>query len=175
MIAALLLPLLVSPIEKLVLWDGSDSCPGVGWVGGQCKTGKISREKGFYRFSTSDRKVFAEWGWQWAPWKPEFKGTDFRPFKKVTIELRFTGTPLSNDLLLSLRSPGDHHLTKNVALQPKDQELMSGKWRKISVTLEELGSLNGKYEPDKVINLIFGTWFDRDGSFTVDVRRIEVE
>ena len=157
----------------LVLWDGKASTPGVGWVGGQCKTAKISRVEGAYRFHTTDPKTFAEWGWQWAPWNPNFEGTDFRPYKTVAVELKVAGPKLPTDLLLSFRSPGDHHLTRNDSLKKRDPKLFNGEWRRIEVPLTDLKGRDEKYDAAHTIQIIFGVWVET-GDFTVDVRRVEL-
>lgn len=159
--------------KPLVLWDGLESTPGVGWVGGQCKTATIKRAENAYRFHTSDPKTFAEWGWQWASWKPEFTGTDIRPYKTLTVELRVFGDKLPTDLLLSLRSPGDHHLTKNDSLKKREPSLLDGKWKKITVPLAEIPGRDEKFDPAHTVQIIFGVWVEQ-GDFTVDVRRVEL-
>lgn len=124
--------------DNLVLWDGKKHAVGEGWVGGQCETATIKKEDKMLRFHTMDPKTFAEWGFQWAPWQPEFKGTDIRPFKAIALEVRVYGPQLPNDLLLSLRSPGDHHLTVNDSLKKREAKLFDQKWHRIVVPMTDL-------------------------------------
>ncbi len=161
-------------IASRVLWDGDQNRIGVGWVGGQCKKASIKTVDGSIRFHTTDPKTFAEWGWQWAPWSPKFEGTDLRPYRSLLLELRVTGPKLPTDLLLSLASPGDHHLTVNLPLLMRDPKLMDGSWRTLHVPIADLKARDTKFDLTHTIQVIFGVWVET-GDFTVDLRRIELE
>ena len=156
-----------------ILWDGKAHAVAEGWVGGQCKTASFRKEEGVIRLHTADPKTFAEWGFQWAPYQPEFKGTDIRPYKAVALEVRAYGTQLPTDLLLSLRSPGDHHLTVNDSLKRREPRLLDGKWHRIVVPMGDLKARDEKFDPEHVVNLILGVWVEQ-GDFTVDLRRVEL-
>jgi hypothetical protein len=160
-------------IKPVVLWDGRKHAVGEGWVGSQCKTATIKKEDGMIRFRTQDPKTFAEWGFQWAPWKPEFEGTDIRPFKAIALEIRGYGPQLPSDLLLSLRSPGDHHLTVNDSLIKREPKLLDGRWHRIVVPMTDLMARDEKFDPQHVVNVILGVWVEK-GDFTVDLRRVEL-
>jgi len=131
--------------DDLIVWDGKKHTVLEGWVGGQCKTATIKKEDRMIRLHTSDPKTFAEWGFQWAPWQPEFKGTDIRPFKALAFEIRIAGPQPPNDLLLSLRSPGDHHLTVNDSLKKRHADLFDQRWRRIVVPLTDLKARDEKF------------------------------
>ena len=159
--------------EPMILWDGDQHVIGEGWVGGQCKTATIKKEDKMIRFHTMDPTTFAEWGWQWAPWKPEFVGADIRPFKSIALEIRTYGSKLPNDLLLSLRSPGDHHLTVNDSLIKREPTLLDHKWHRIVVPMKDLKARDEKFDPMHVVNVILGVWVEL-GDFTVDLRKVEL-
>ena len=158
--------------DPLIVWDGDAHIIGEGWVGGQCKTATIKKQDKFIRFHTQDPKTFAEWGWQWAPWKPEFAGSDVRPFQTIVLEIRVYGPILPNDLLLSLRSPGDHHLTVNDSLKKREPKIFDQSWHRIVVQMKDLKARDEKFDPIHVVNVILGTWVEK-GDFTVDLRRVE--
>lgn len=157
----------------MVLWDGGKHAIAEGWVGGQCKTATTKIEDRAIRFHTADPKTFAEWGFQWAPYGPEFQGTDIRPFKAIALEVRAYGPMLPTDLLLSLRSPGDHHLTVNDSLVKREPKLFDGAWHRIVVPMKDLKARDEKFDPEHVVNVILGVWVEQ-GDFTVDLRRVEL-
>ena len=159
--------------KSMVLWDGRKHAVAEGWVGSQCKTATIKKIDSTIRFHTEHPKTFAEWGFQWAPYQPEFQGTDIRPFKAVALELRGYGPQLPNDLLLSLRSPGDHHLTVNDSLVKREPNLWDGRWHRIVVPMTDLKARDDKFDPEHVVNVILGVWVEQ-GNFTVDLRRVEL-
>ena len=157
----------------MVLWDGKGHGVAEGWVGRQCKTATIKKEDRMIRFHTTDPKTFAEWGFQWAGYQPEFLGTDIRPFKAIALEVRVYGAQLPNDLLLSLRSPGDHHLTVNDSLKKREAKLFDQKWHRIVVPMSDLRARDEKFDPEHVVNVILGVWVEQ-GDFSVDLRRVEL-
>ena len=144
--------------EPMILWDGDQHVIGEGWVGGQCKTATIKKEDKMIRFHTMDPKTF---------------GADIRPFKSIALEIRTYGSKLPNDLLLSLRSPGDHHLTVNDSLIKREPTLLDHKWHRIVVPMKDLKARDEKFDPMHVVNVILGVWVEL-GDFTVDLRKVEL-
>ena len=167
--------------EKLVLWNGESKSIGVGWVNIQSPNLSINVEEGkafsgkkFIRFVCNQQKTYGECGWQWAPWAPEFEGTDLSPFTKVSVAVRITGTKLPNDFVVSLRSPGDHHLTKLVSLKKAEPKIYDGKWHKVTFKLAEMYYPEMKFDTRHCIQLLFAGW-NPEGSFILDFDDLVLE
>jgi hypothetical protein len=158
--------------SNCVLWDPKSQPVGVGWVAGKGALTAITRQKKFFEYLTSDENAYAEWGWQWAPWAPTFEGTDFTPYRELTVEARMTGMGLPADVTVSLASPGDHHTTERLSLQERDPKFGDGRWHRIRFCLADFKDPKGLYEPKRTIQVIFGTWNGIGGTFGFAVRKL---
>ncbi|MFZ4507601.1 MAG: hypothetical protein ACOYON_07900 [Fimbriimonas sp.] len=176
-----------SPVagKPKVLWDGKTEKVAVGWVapGGDDQRAIVPSQPGVAEFQLARKNAYVEAGLQWAPWNPEFTGTDFRGYKSIQFSLQVTGTDRPEDLLLSLRSPGDHNCTGNVGLKAVVPNVLHGKWHKVRVSLADLEKADrkflaehwpgSKYDPSHVIQIILGAWNPK-GTFTLRVRDVSL-
>lgn len=181
MIPWLLLPLLQGekPVTT-ILWNGDSHPVGVGWVNTDKPTLRVSTERDrqhrkgrFNRFVCTESKKYAECGWQWAPWNPEFRGTDLSDYTSIEFSFRIQGKNLPDDFQFSLRSPGDHHLSKLLSLKQRVPNLYDGKWHRVRYPLADLYFPEMKLEPNHVIQVIFGAW-NESGEFTFDFDDIAI-
>lgn len=170
-----LITLRVLTVEaRTILWNGESHKVGVGWVNTSTERLTIETliEEGksknqFIRFTCQEPKKFAECSWQWAPWVPEFTGTDISSADAIEVRFHIAGKDLPADFLISLRSPGDHHLTENRSLKKAVPTLFDGKWHRVRFQLAELYTPLMKFDRKHLINVIFAAWNEK-GQFTFD-------
>jgi hypothetical protein len=166
---------------RRVLWDGEKQAVGVGWVSPQgadmkievLKSGVPSRGS-IIRFHAARPETFVECGWQWAPWYPNFEGTDLTAYRTIELRVRAQGPQLPGDLLFSLASPGDHHTTPRVSLKKYAKGLYDGRWHLARIPLKDLYAPEMKFEPKRTIQIILGAWNAKGGDFTVELDDLAV-
>ena len=164
-------------VGRIILWGDSKSV-GVGWVANGKNSTSINqiREKDTRKivFQTSAESSYAEWGWQWAPWSPNFRGTDFRSFNTLDVEFRLLGPRPPSDVSISLASPGDHRTTERLSIKSAINVIPIGKWCCIKMPLDKFPNPAGRYDAEHTIQLIFGTWNGKGGKFSFEVRKIAI-
>ena len=159
-------------VSKLVLWNGEEKSAGVGWVSPtaadmdiktESSTGKSSSTGIVFRMAHPN--LFLESGWQWSTWT-NVQTTNFKPYTKLKISIKFSGPRLPGDLLLSLASPGDHKTTERLSLKHYDAAILDGAWHDLTIPLNDFYTANMPFDSAHAVQLIFGTWND-DKDFTV--------
>ncbi len=177
----LLSPGAMTAPDRTVLWDGAAQNVGVGWVAGSSRKVSIRAESGgpgivrkTIRLKAAEPNTFIEFGWQWAPWSPQFAGTDLTSYDSLELSIRLSGSNPPIDLLLSMASPGDHRTTPRVSLVAQDPHIIDSKWHRIRVPMRLLFTKESKCDRKHVIQMIIGTWNGPTGSFSVDIEEIAV-
>jgi hypothetical protein len=162
-------------IKPLVLWSGKTQPVGVGWVSPVDTDMSIGIEDTLGHSGNSAVAVhmahpqtFLESGWQWSTWS-DTKETNFALYDTLKISMRVDGPYKTDDLQISLSSPGDHHTTQRLSMKSYDPNLMDGYWHNFNIALKDFYTAGMPFDPAVATQIIVGTWNDnRNFTFFLD-------
>ncbi len=171
----------VSSLPPLVVWDGHIHSVGEMWVSpagpksGLTATRNLVGQTRELTFRATHSHGFVEFGWQWAPWVPEFAGTDIRAYDAVELTFRVSGPHPPADIAVSLASPGGHHTTSRTAITAVEHTWPRGAWCTVFIPLKGLDTRSMKFDPLHAVQVIFGSWNGEGGGYTLHVKTIAFE
>jgi hypothetical protein len=155
-------------IKTLVLWSGKSQTVGVGWVSPVDTDMSIAIEDTLGHSGNSAVAVhmahpqtFLESGWQWSTWT-DTKETNFTLYDTLKISIRVDGPFRTNDLQISLSSPGNHHTTQRLSMKSYVPNMMDGDWHNLSIALKDFYTVGMPFDATTTTQIIIGTWNDKN-------------
>jgi len=123
----------------------------------------------------------AGWGWNWFAWWPPTAGTDLRPYRSLTFQIRVESK--SRDAALDPRTvvvrlacSNGKGTTTGAMVQKYDGRFDDGKWHKIAIPIADLSrSENARFDWEKVWEFQLSTWSATARDFNVYIDKIAAE
>lgn len=124
--------------EALVVWNGSNSTPGMGWVlEGETNVyvrlddvGPESRVIHFHARKGNYRSI--GFGWEWTP--PGKSGTPLQPYAAVSFSLKVTGPKRMQELFFGLTADQP----EPISISPLEPSFADGNWHRITIPVRAM-------------------------------------
>jgi len=120
-------------------------------------------------------------GWNWFAWWPPTAGTDLRPYRSLTFQIRVVSK--SRDAALAPRSvvvrlacSNGNKTTAPAMVQKYDGMFDDGQWHKISIPIADLSRSEGaQFDWEKAWEFQLSTWSATPRDFSLYVDQIAAE
>ena len=120
-------------------------------------------------------------GWNWFAWWPPTAGTDLRPYRSLTFQIRVESqsrdsAPDPRSVVVRLACSNGKRTTAGAMVQKYDGRFDDGKWHKITIPIADLGRGEGaRFDWEKVWEFQLSTWSATARDFNVYIDKIAAE
>jgi hypothetical protein len=120
-------------------------------------------------------------GWNWFAWWPPTAGTDLRPYKSLTFQIRVESksrdsAPDPRSVVVRLACSNGKRTTAGATVQKYDASFDDGKWHKITIPISDLSRSEGaQFDWEKVWEFQLSTWSATARDFNVYLDKIAAE
>jgi hypothetical protein len=120
-------------------------------------------------------------GWNWFAWWPPTAGTDLRPYRSLTFQIRVESkssdaAPDPRSVVVRLACSNGTKITAGAMVHKYDGRFDDGKWHKITIPIADLSRGEGaQFDWEKVWEFQLSTWSATARDFNVYIDKIAAE
>jgi len=120
-------------------------------------------------------------GWNWFAWWPPTAGTDLRPYRSLTFQIRVEPksrdtAPDSRSVVVHLACSNGKKATAGAMVHKYDASFDDGNWHKITIPVADLGRNEGaQFDWERVWEFQLSTWSATPRDFNIYVDKIAAE
>ena len=120
-------------------------------------------------------------GWNWVGWWPPTAGTDFRPYRSLTFQIRVEpksreSAPDPRTVVVHLACSNGRRTTAGAMVHKYDGRFDDGKWHKIAIPVADLSRSEGaQFDWETAWEFQLSTWSATARDFNVYIDKIAAE
>ena len=120
-------------------------------------------------------------GWNWFGWWPPTAGTDLRPYRSLTFQIRVESksrdtAPDPRTVVVRLACSNGNKTTARAIVHKYDGRFDDGKWHKITIPIADLSRSEGaQFDWEKAWEFQLSTWSATPRDFNIYVDKIAAE
>jgi hypothetical protein len=120
-------------------------------------------------------------GWNWFAWWPPTAGTDLRPYRSLTLQIRVEAksrdsAPDPRSVVVRLACSNGKKTTAGAMAQKYDGRFDDGTWHKITIPIADLSRGEGaQFDWEKVWEFQLSTWSATPRDFSIYIDKIAAE